>query len=351
MATTESGEANLEETGSTVWWTAIAPQSGMMTVDLNGSAFDTQLQIYQGPGDSILTLRPIAGNDDDANQLTSKVSFPVVSGTRYDIRVGGYSNGGNMAAEGDIELSVSVMPHGPADFFWSTEPLTGTAVNTSNAVAEVTEGGKGSLFLYYNPMASDIDTGAFLDVATSITDVISFTRAETFEFDITVDSTPIGLRWGDAVGELGQVSSNFIDELHAFSVVAGSGMLLNNTGPVFFDEGYSFSAQAFLFAQVDFEVVGDLGDSVDVITTRGSGLVVHNEMQLDPSLGNMRLTVSKGDVLLGDINCDGNVNLLDVGPFIELLSSGGYSPKADFDGDSAVTLLDVQPFVDALSGS
>lgn len=56
------------------------------------------------------------------------------------------------------------------------------------------------------------------------------------------------------------------------------------------------------------------------------------------------------DVLVGDVNCDGEINLLDVGPFVELLANGGFSPKADIDGDGAVNLLDVGPFVDLLAG-
>jgi len=50
-------------------------------------------------------------------------------------------------------------------------------------------------------------------------------------------------------------------------------------------------------------------------------------------------------------NCDGNVDLLDIDPFIELVASGTFSAKADFDGDGAVTLLDVGPFVEALTGA
>ena len=58
-----------------------------------------------------------------------------------------------------------------------------------------------------------------------------------------------------------------------------------------------------------------------------------------------------GNLLLGDINCDGIVNLLDVDPFIDLLANGLFSAKADFDGDGQVTLLDVAGFVNALAGT
>ena len=62
------------------------------------------------------------------------------------------------------------------------------------------------------------------------------------------------------------------------------------------------------------------------------------------------LNVTFGEqILLADVNCDGSVNLLDVGPFIELISSGGFLDKADMNEDGSVNLLDVGPFVDALS--
>jgi hypothetical protein len=55
-------------------------------------------------------------------------------------------------------------------------------------------------------------------------------------------------------------------------------------------------------------------------------------------------------VLLGDVNLDGFVNLLDVAPFVALLSSGGYQAEADINQDGLVNLLDVMLFVDLLGG-
>lgn len=51
-----------------------------------------------------------------------------------------------------------------------------------------------------------------------------------------------------------------------------------------------------------------------------------------------------------DVNRDGNVNLLDVGPFINFLSSGDYLLEADMNCDGVVNLLDVGGFVGALGG-
>ena len=56
-----------------------------------------------------------------------------------------------------------------------------------------------------------------------------------------------------------------------------------------------------------------------------------------------------GCELLGDLNGDGAVNLLDVGPFVEAVSSGSFIPAADINGDGSVNLLDVGPFIDLLS--
>ena len=54
--------------------------------------------------------------------------------------------------------------------------------------------------------------------------------------------------------------------------------------------------------------------------------------------------------VLGDVNCDCAVNLLDVGPFVDAISSGVFDPKADINGDGSVDLLDVGEFVALLSG-
>ena len=55
--------------------------------------------------------------------------------------------------------------------------------------------------------------------------------------------------------------------------------------------------------------------------------------------------------LLGDVNLDGVVNLLDVGPFIDLLGNGTFQIEADCNQDGLVNLLDVKPFISILSGN
>ena len=52
----------------------------------------------------------------------------------------------------------------------------------------------------------------------------------------------------------------------------------------------------------------------------------------------------------GDVNLDGNVDLLDVSLFVVFLNAGIYRCEADINADGSVNLLDVSPFVDLLSG-
>ena len=54
--------------------------------------------------------------------------------------------------------------------------------------------------------------------------------------------------------------------------------------------------------------------------------------------------------ILGDVNLDGDVNLLDVSPFVELLLNSGFQNEADINQDGVVDLLDVNPFVEMLVG-
>ena len=54
--------------------------------------------------------------------------------------------------------------------------------------------------------------------------------------------------------------------------------------------------------------------------------------------------------VLGDVNLDGEVNLLDVQPFVVLLQNSGYQDEADINQDGLLNLLDVEPFVSLLAG-
>ena len=68
------------------------------------------------------------------------------------------------------------------------------------------------------------------------------------------------------------------------------------------------------------------------------------------TITDMELIAEDGDCLVGDVNGDGVVDLLDVVPFVDLLISGEFACEADIDGNGVVDLLDVTPFVAVLTG-
>jgi hypothetical protein len=55
-------------------------------------------------------------------------------------------------------------------------------------------------------------------------------------------------------------------------------------------------------------------------------------------------------VLPGDVNLDGDVNGLDVDPFVDLVLASAFQVEADMNEDGSVNGLDVDPFVDAVVG-
>ncbi len=63
------------------------------------------------------------------------------------------------------------------------------------------------------------------------------------------------------------------------------------------------------------------------------------------------LEIAKETEIIGDVNGDGVVNLLDVAPFVDLLTSGQFQAEGDINGDGVVNLLDVAGFVELISGN
>lgn len=73
---------------------------------------------------------------------------------------------------------------------------------------------------------------------------------------------------------------------------------------------------------------------------------------VEPEIGSDGFTfdvIVASGLIKGDVNGDGVVNLLDVGPFLEAMSGGEYVAEADINCDGSVNLLDVAPFVAILS--
>jgi hypothetical protein len=88
-----------------VWFKYTATCSGVVTVSLCGSNFDTKVAIYNGTSCPTEPNTAIAGNDDtscETGNFQSQVNFTAFAGRQYLIRVGGYND-----AVGTVAMAVS----------------------------------------------------------------------------------------------------------------------------------------------------------------------------------------------------------------------------------------------------
>lgn len=85
---------------SDIWFRYIASCTGDVTVSLCGSQYDTRIAAYLGP-DCPDSASAIACNDDSCG-VQSEITFTVVDGSEYLIRIGGYLG---EQGTGTIELS------------------------------------------------------------------------------------------------------------------------------------------------------------------------------------------------------------------------------------------------------
>lgn len=125
--------------------------------------------------------------------------------------------------------------------------------------------------------------------------------------------------------------------------------------------GYTWRADGSSFwpGQLDYFIYSD-----SVLELRNNYLLYTPEMSDPQSLGLAASDSLASDhlvfvvdfrsvdaaVLHGDVNQDGVINLLDVGPFVDLIASGQFLPEADTNKDGQVNLLDVSEFIDLISG-
>ena len=256
-----------------------------------------------------------------------------------------------------VVFAVSVLSNyanAQTDFFWSTQPL-GAGASNSFLVEDVSSDEEISLYLYYSTQNSEMDTGAGLDISFTIPYGFQFVGAETLNFDVVRTDDPsqvVGQRWAVS-GPAFEVQADTISDLNAFVLSEGTGIVnANNGSGEFLDLGYDAGANAFLFARVD--LVAGYGMANLLETEIGDIGIAHNGSALNPSFGQAILVGPSQLVCAGmaggDVNFDGDINLLDVAPFVAILQSDVFLQEADINGDGVNDLLDIGPFVEILSG-
>ena len=141
-----------------------------------------------------------------------------------------------------------------------------------------------------------------------------------------------------------------------------SGPLMTRTMTVILDTASTGFSADFLIDDVSqsmgfqplFEDTGGLTPLTDVSLLGNVGFTWEGQSPGGVAgaitVDNFEFSVEGGKVLVGDVNCDGSIDLLDVGPFVDLITNGIFDPKGDINDDGSVDLLDVGPFVGLLTG-
>ena len=182
------------------------------------------------------------------------------------------------------------------------------------AIAQIQANGdqpvfKGMFWVQGEADANDLDNA--LDYEANLTDLLRRVRDDLFD-------------GRNASFVLSQISDNQYASL-------GSGQLAVRAGQA---SVAATDARTIMVATDDDEL---FTTRADIIHFDGDGLI---------NLGRMMGQAMVNLETLGDVNCDGVVNLLDVEPFINLITSGQYGVKADINQDGTVDLLDVAPFIE-----
>ncbi|TWT45523.1 hypothetical protein RAS1_19490 [Phycisphaerae bacterium RAS1] len=134
----------------------------------------------------------------------------------------------------------------------------------------------------------------------------------------------------------------------------GSGVRIGNNGDVFFDRWHDDTQtwQVWLYREGTYFQLSDdpFWNYVFDLNDRGE-LVWHSG---DPFTEDIRALLRYS---AGDLNCDGSVNTLDIGPFVTaLIDPQGYAAEhpscdailADTNGDGQANVLDINGFIDLI---
>ena len=160
-----------------------------------------------------------------------------------------------------------------------------------------------------------------------------------------LDNTGSTVWYFFVAGETGTVTINTVGSTYdtQLHIYTGFAMGFPNLVPVANNDD-TFG----LLSQVVFEV--EAGECYDIRVGGFRGFGQTGDGSEGCFMLNGSLEADNGDVLLGDVNLDGFVNLLDVAPFVNLVSNGLFQAEGDINEDGFVNLLDVAPFVAILSG-
>ena len=95
--------------GRSVWYTLSPNDNGIVTVQTQGSTFDTLLAVYTG--DDLQTLELLAQDEDRGGFFSSSVQFRVEAGNQYPIAVDGFDGAaGDFIISWELEVTDDLLP-------------------------------------------------------------------------------------------------------------------------------------------------------------------------------------------------------------------------------------------------
>ena len=116
-------------------------------------------------------------------------------------------------------------------------------------------------------------------------------------------------------------------------------------------------------AWIQYQGQGDLILLKAWANSLGAGIPANQDLQVCQAISadgsvicghgafsNAWIVTIEQDCILGDVNLDGQVDLLDVSPFVDLIAAGTFQKEADVNLDGIVNLLDVDGFVQLIGG-
>ena len=101
--------------------------------------------------------------------------------------------------------------------------------------------------------------------------------------------------------------------------------------------------------EAEGEVWADQSEWIAISAT--TEMIVINDTVLDQEIHSPSdyTVIEPMQPILGDVNGDQVVDFLDIGPFIALISDGGFQDEADIDRNEMIDFLDIGPFIDLLT--
>ena len=221
-ASRQTGEpAHSDEAGGhSVWWKWSAPAGGSVSLDTQGSLFDTTLGVYTGP--SLTQLTEVAFSDDleDRAIQYSSLTFAATAGTTYYFAVDGFNADDGFGADSAaVTLNVNFAATGGTAPAITSQPVSEAATPGGSVTFAVTATGASLNYQWSR-------NGTPLSGATnSILVLGNVQAANTGNYTVTISNSGGAVTSNPAALTLGSALSNS-------TVTTGHNAMINAGGAV-----------------------------------------------------------------------------------------------------------------------